>query len=315
MTIVVQTPPESEPLTIAEVMAHCRLDASNQEPAPGAVTVALTSPAAAGSCTAGAHRVLATFVTADGETQAGEASAVVTVADVAVNGQIAVTDIPIGGALVTARKIYMTAAGGSIYLLAATISNNTATTATLNLADAALGAQAPTSNTTGDPMMSALIATARQQAEQELRRYLVTQTLDLYLDAFPAVDCQRVGYQYPLSVADAITLPPLQSVASITYTDTAGTAQTLAADQYQVDATSQPARITPAYGQSWPSTRDQSNAVKVRFVTGYGAAAAVPACIKQWMLLRIADLHPGVAQQMPEYAHCLLDPERVTGRI
>jgi hypothetical protein len=29
------------------------------------------------------------------------------------------------------------------------------------------------------------------------------------------------------------------------------------------------------------------NAVKVRFVAGYGAAAAVPACVKHWMALHV----------------------------
>ncbi len=298
--IVTYSAPATEPLTIAEVMAHLRLDASNAEPAPSAITAALATPAAPGNVTAGAHRVLATFVTSDGETEAGGVSAAVTVVDAAVNGQLALTGIPIGGSLVTARKIYMTTAGGALYLLAATISNNTATTATLNVADASLGAQAPTTNTTGDPMLSALIVTARQQAEQELRRALITQTLDLYLDAFPC---------------GMILLPPLQSVSAITYTDTNGNLLTLAADQYMVDSTSQPARIAPAWETVWPATREQTNAVKVRFVAGYGAASAVPACIKQWMLIKIAEFHPGVAAKPSEFTDFLLDSERVTGRI
>jgi len=298
--IVTYSAPATEPLTIAEVMAHLRLDASNAEPAPSAITAALATPAAPGNVTAGAHRVLATFVTSDGETEAGGVSAAVTVVDAAVNGQLALTGIPIGGSLVTARKIYMTTAGGALYLLAATISNNTATTATLNVADASLGAQAPTTNTTGDPMLSALIVTARQQAEQELRRALITQTLDLYLDAFPC---------------GMILLPPLQSVSAITYTDTNGNLLTLAADQYMVDSTSKPARIAPAWETVWPATREQTNAVKVRFVAGYGAASAVPACIKQWMLIKIAEFHPGVAAKPSEFTDFLLDSERVTGRI
>lgn len=298
--IVTFTPPAAEPLSIAEVAVHLRLDQSNAEPAPGGITAALAAPAAPGNVTAGDHRYLAAFVTADGETEAGEASAAVTVADAAVNGRVELSAIPIGGALVTARKLYRTAAGGSTYLLLATIVDNTTTTYTDNIADASLGAQAPTANTTSDPELSALIMAARQMAEQELRRYLVTQTLDLYLDEFPAGE---------------ILLPPMQSVSAITYTDSAGDTQTLAADQYLVDAVSQPARIVPAYGLSWPPTRDQANAVKVRFVAGYGAASAVPACIKSWMKLKIGELHPGTRESMPEYANSLLDPERITGRI
>lgn len=132
--------------------------------------------------------------------------------------------------------------------------------------------------TDDDTLITSLIVAARQQAEVELRRYLITQTLDLYLDEFPDYDDNE----------RAIYLPPLQSVTSISYVDTTGTTQTLAADQYIVDAMSQPARIEPAYGCYWPSIREQANAVKIRFVAGYGAAgSSVPQCIRQWMLLQV----------------------------
>ncbi len=272
--LVLVTPPASEPLTIAEVMLHCRLDQSNQELAPGTFTAALASPAAAGSVTAGAHRFLATFVTADGETEAGVPTAAVTVVDAAVNGRIALSAIPVGGSSVTARKIYMTAAGGSTYLLATTIANNTDTTATINVADASLGVGAPAVNTTSDSEISALVRAARTTAESKTRRALVTQTWDLILDRFPCWE---------------ITLPksPVQSVTSITYVDDNGQTQTLDSAEYLVDTSSAPGRITPAFGKSWPVSRWQNNAVTIRFVCGYGSASDVPAGIKQWMLVRI----------------------------
>lgn len=318
MTIVVYSAAATEPLTVAEVMAHCRIDAANQEPAPGVLTCALASPAIAGNVTAGAHRYRATFTTADGETEGGVASAVVTVADAAVNGKVALTAIPLGGTLVTGRKLWRTKAGGDIYYLLTTIADNTTTTYTDNTADAALGAGAPTTNTTNDPLLGMFISAARAHAETELHRYLVTQTLDAYFDEFPR-------YCNPRFQDRTIRLPPLQTVSAITYVDPDGTTQTLAADQYVVDANSQPARIGAAYGVSWPSTREQQNAVKVRFVAGYGAAASVPACIKNWMLLRIAALwenraammlgNGGLIQLEPSFIDSLLDPERVTGRI
>ena len=318
MSLVVYSPPASEPLTVAEVMAHLRLDASNQEPAPGVLTCALASPVVAGNVDNGAHRYLATFVTADGETQAGTASAAVTVADKAVNGKVTLSGIPLGGALVTARKLYRTAAGGSTYLLLATIANNTATTYTDNIADASLGAEAPAVNTTEDPLLRMLIAAARAAAETELHRSLVTQTLDLYLDAFPVIENPRLEI-------GQILLPPIQSVVGITYVDLAGVNQTLPADQYLVDANSQPARIAPAWGYCWPPTRTQANAVKARFVAGYGAAADVPPCVKHWMLMKIATAwenrgalvvgERGFSELPTPFLDGLLDSERVTGRI
>jgi len=125
-----------------------------------------------------------------------------------------------------------------------------------------------------ETMLPLLIASARASAEAATSLALMTQTLDLYLDAFPAAE---------------IILPrsPLQSVTSITYTDTDGATQTLAASEYLVDTASAPPRIVPAYGKSWPSTRQQINAVKVRFVCGHTDAASVPADVKAWMLLSI----------------------------
>lgn len=303
--LVVVTPPTTEPLTIQEVMDFCRLDEANVEPAPSAPTVALASPAAPGSVDNGAHRYAVSFVTSTGETQAGVVSSAVTVADKTVNGQVALTNIPLGGASVTARKIYRTAAGGSTYMLLATIANNTATTYTDNISDSALGAGAPTTNTTGDPLLNMLITAARQHAETYLKRALITQTVDLHLDCFPCW---------------TIKLPPLQSVTAITYFDSNGVEQTLAADQYLVDSTTQPARITPAFGLVWPVTQYRNNAVKVRFVAGYGAASAVPACVKNWMLMRIKtlwDQRDQLTKQLgmpvfePAFVDSLLDPEVV----
>ena len=269
--------PVVEPLTVAEVLQRARIDSMNQEVPPSAFTAALAATPIAGNVNVGAHRYLATFVTADGETQAGGVSAAVTVVDSAVNGQVELSAIPIGGSLVTSRKIYRTEATGSTYLLLATLANNTATTYTDNIADASLGAQAPTVNTTSDPEINAIIRTVRHAAEGYTRRALITQTWDMKLDRFP---CWTIH----------VPKPTLQSVVSITYVDTDGNTQTLDPSLYLVDTNSTPARITPVFGGIWPITRWQNNAVTVRFIAGYGLAAAVPDGIKSWMIIRIKHL-------------------------
>ena len=314
--IVVYSAPTTEPLSVAEALAHLRIDAGNQEPAPVAPVAALVNPAAAGNVDTGAHRYLVTFVTAAGETQAGTPTAAVTVADKAVNGKVSLSAIPTGGGAVTARKIYRTMAGGSVYYLLTTVADNTTTTYTDNVADSSLGAGAPSVNTTADPTISALIRAVRQYAEQETGRYLITQTLDAYLDEFPRYENQIFNKD--------IRLPPLQSVSEITYTDSTGVTQTLPTDEYRVDQYSEPARITPAYGYSWPTTLCQSNAVKIRFIAGYGLASSVPDGIKQWMLLRIATLYEnrseivigsgGMVQLPQSFIDGLLDPFRVLSR-
>jgi len=116
----------------------------------------------AGNVNNGAHSYLVTFVTAEGETSfndedLGAVSA--TVAALGTDGQVALTDIPLGSAFVTARKLYRTAANAdrnipANYKLLATISNNTATTYTDNIADSSLTTVIPIRNTTENPILS-----------------------------------------------------------------------------------------------------------------------------------------------------------------
>ena len=129
-----------------------------------------------------------------------------------------------------------------------------------------------------DTDIGVLIATARDMAETITRRAFITQTWELVLDGFPTG-----GIVLPM--------PPLQSVASIKYIDTDGAQQTLDALLYAVDTDSEPGLVVPAYGESWPSTRDEVNAVRVRYVAGYGAAADVPAAIKTWIKMRAGTLY------------------------
>lgn len=127
--------------------------------------------------------------------------------------------------------------------------------------------------------LKTLIESARRQAEHKLGRYLITQTVDAYFDAFPVCD-------------GLIMLPPVQSITSIKYIDTDGVLQTLDAANYYLDNSGKTSRIGCAYGYTWPASRSQSGAVIVRFVGGYGDDAAdVPASIKSWIMLRVKTLY------------------------
>jgi uncharacterized phiE125 gp8 family phage protein len=305
MTLRLITAPTVEPVTIAEVMKWGRIDSSNAEPAPGIITAALAGTPIAGNVDNGTHRYLATFVTADGETHAGTVSSAVTVSDNTVNGKVELTAIPLGGALVTSRKLYRTAAGGTTYLLLATIANNTATTYTDNIEDSSLGAEAPATNTTGDPMLAMLIKAARQVAEDKTGRGLITQTWEQVLDEFPEEGI-RVG------------MLPIQSITSVKYYDVDGVLQTMDSADYVLDSDTMPGWVMPAYGISWPSTYDMVNAVIVRFVSGYGSTgSSVPAEIRMWISAQVAaaydnpnGLMSGNAQALP-FMDGLLDAYRI----
>ncbi len=129
---------------------HTLTEAPNTVSAPTAPSAALMAPAAAGNVDDGAHSWAVTFVTAQGETEASAGSSPVTVADQATNGQVTVA-IPVSADPgVTARNIYRTVAGDTgVKKLAGTVLNNTVTTFTDNVADANLGADAPSTNTAG----------------------------------------------------------------------------------------------------------------------------------------------------------------------
>jgi len=105
--------------------------------------------ATAGSVTAGQHWGRITFITAGGESGSSPPSAAV-LADG--SHALDVSQIPLGPAGTTARKIYLTevsdidGVNGS-YFLAGTLSNNTSTTFAITVPDSSLGPGAPGATT------------------------------------------------------------------------------------------------------------------------------------------------------------------------
>lgn len=196
-------------------------------------------------------------------------------------------------------------------------------------------------DTAEDTYIALLLAKAREAAEQLTWRALITQTITLAMDRFPAPGLETASANWygpawgtgpgPLTTTKPegvtgyeILLPrsPLQAVTSVQYYDTDGTLQTLAPSAYLVDTFSEPARITPAVGTAWPSTQNRANAVLVAFTAGYGASGAVvPQGILHWILLVTATLYEnremvailtrGRAEQLP-YVDSLLTNYRVT---
>jgi uncharacterized phiE125 gp8 family phage protein len=103
---------------------------------------------------------------------------------------------------------------------------------------------------------------AREWWEKATRRQFINATWEWTLPAFPSGDKLTVPK------------PPLSSVTTVKYIDTAGVLQTLSDTVYDVDTHSDPGRIALAYQQQWPLTREDINAVIITFVAGYGTTAA-----------------------------------------
>jgi uncharacterized phiE125 gp8 family phage protein len=131
---------------------------------------------------------------------------------------------------------------------------------------------------TDDAGVSRLIAAATRHAESICRRAFVTQSWALILDAFP---CGSIG-------SIALPLPPLQTVDEVSYVDANGTTQILASTEYLVDKSGLIGMVHRAYNKTWPTTRAQPMAVKIKFTAGYGAAAAVPSDLISALMLLVA---------------------------
>lgn len=134
--------------------------------------------------------------------------------------------------------------------------------------------------TAENTLITSLITTARMMCEEQTWRALITQTWDLCL---------------PRWTHRAIVLPrpALQSVTYIKYTDAAGVEHTLDTSCLVIDTNSTPARLTLKRDYDWPTDELQEGMpIVVRFVAGYGAAAAnVPEPLKQGMRLVLGHLY------------------------
>lgn len=130
-----------------------------------------------------------------------------------------------------------------------------------------------------DTLITAMITAATESAEQITGRAIMPQTWELTLDAFPD--------------AFELTRVPVASITSVVYADTNGDDQTLSALLYSLDNNDDfgPTYVVPAYDTEWPDTRDQINAVKVRYVAGYTDATLVPEPIKAWIKLQIGAMY------------------------
>jgi uncharacterized phiE125 gp8 family phage protein len=131
-----------------------------------------------------------------------------------------------------------------------------------------------------DTWIEVLVTAAREEAEADTGRTLVTTTLKLVLDEFPAWEIE-------------LPRPPLVSVTSITYTDTDGTTQTLVqGTDYEVSTAGVLGLVRPCYGEDWPSDLlDHEQVVEITYVAGYTLAQYAERRlqgVKAWMIERVS---------------------------
>lgn len=155
-----------------------------------------------------------------------------------------------------------------------------ATSEPVSLDEIKLHLRLSTASTVEDSLLTAYIKAARAYAENYTKRAFGQQTWELTLNGFPSSGIE-------------LARPPLSTASTdvtITYVDTSGASQTLGSTVYTVDIYSEPGRVTTAYNNDWPDTRDQDNAVKVTFKTGY-SSSVIPEDIKHWIKLRVGSMY------------------------
>jgi uncharacterized phiE125 gp8 family phage protein len=173
-----------------------------------------------------------------------------------------------------------------------------------------------------DVLIQGLVTAAREQVEAMTRRALISRTIDFYRDQFPGIP------PWPNSPVIELPLSPVSAVSAFEYTDSANTAHNwtisngnlyneTGALNAHIDTVNQPARIMLAYSQVWPATvLKTANAIRIRLVCGYGAAADVPARAKQAMQLMIGDWYKvreaaELTEKTRSTVNLLLDPLKV----
>lgn len=172
----------------------------------------------------------------------------------------------------------------------------------VSLADIKLHLRIDADNTAEDALLSGLIDAATRQAEHITGRALVTQSLQLWLSAWPG---------------EAIELPrpPVTAITSIVYYTPAGAEGLVPPEDYTLI----PDGIKPyvlRLANSWPDAGDKPGSIRVTYSAGYGNAAAVPGGIVAWIKCQVGSLYAnresvGASQiaALP-YVDGLLDPYR-----
>jgi len=268
MSLNIFVSPTIEPITLAQLKNHLRLDVAEE-----AITIAQNIVPA--SYAVGSHNGTTASVAST------ETTVVITAGDIGLSGSVTV-------------KIQDSLTGSTWadwYSFTAITADNTVTskyydggkpylrtTATVATAASTFGValQQKDFNVVEDDLLQAIITAARMQAEQYQKRQLLTATYKLSLPCF--MQC------IPLLIH------PVQSITSVKYYDTDNVQQTLASTVYELN-NCKPACLDLAHSQTYPSTYSRAAGVEITFVAGFATAAECPASTKQAILMLAGTLY------------------------
>ena len=309
MYSVLKTAPTIEPVTLAEVKEHCRVDSgtladntsSTQSIAPGDHVVAAAYSLEGTGVDVQGYGTLVMLSSGPNGTS-GTVDAKIQDSD----DDLTYTDWTGGGfTQVTesndnaTQEIQYTALKQYVRVVA------TVAVATCDFGVSIIKSAA---TSTEDDYFESLITAARQRIEDWLGRALITQTWYFYYDRFPS------GDRFTLEMGT------LQSVTSVTYTDSDDDDTVIAATVYEANTAAIPGEVMLKHNQSWPTpTLKTVNPIVIEAVVGYGAtAASVPENVRQALMILVQDMYEqrgetivGTIVAKIDWLSALLAPERL----
>jgi len=167
------------------------------------------------------------------------------------------------------------------------------------------------SGTDQDTMIAKWIKSGRELAEAYQRRAFVEQVIEVSFDQFP-----QVPFSLPRSPVMTLQTMKYYTTANAEIVVYSSTAPVGTESNYLADIDSEPARITLAFGCTFPAAvLREINAFKVIYKAGYGATAAnVPENVKDAILLYCDWRYENRAAEtnaVPEQFYNLLDAQRI----
>jgi len=146
-----------------------------------------------------------------------------------------------------------------------------------------------------DTMIASYAKEARRTLEDGyLWKCCISQTC---IDRFDRLDELELHFQ------------PVSAITSITYVDTAGDTQTLAATVYELGKRRGVGYVRLKYGQVWPATRSHEDVVTVTYTAGYGATSStVPEAIRQSIILYAGHLYDNPTDAPPTWVLSRISP-------
>lgn len=140
-----------------------------------------------------------------------------------------------------------------------------------------------------DALITNCIAAARARCELVTGRALITQTWQLELSEWPYAPMAKAS----LRNAVFIPKPPLASITSVKYIGEDDIEHALVSGVDYVSQIADPCSyVAPASGAIWPIVAEIPNAIRIRYVCGYGnSGASVPPDLRCGMLMLIDHMY------------------------